>query len=162
MARHAALLVALLLAALLPATWADGPRSGRRGMERRLQGVVIPKISFDQAQVKEVFQFLKARAQQLDLDSSAPMNLVYQCKPEALNQVVTMELENVPLGEALRYVCMGTGLGYRVEEYAIVISDSTADRARMQTRVFQVDPSMPFASGKASKDKKVTFKGDKE
>jgi hypothetical protein len=161
MSRLATVLAGLFLALGCPAFAADQPLAARRALERKLQDIVLPRVAFEEATVKEVFQALRLQVQNLDLDDRHPVNLVYQCKPEVLAQQVTMDLTNVPLGEALRYICMGTGLGYRVEDYAIVIGDSEADRARMQTRVFYVDPSMPFARGaKAAKDK-PDFKGEK-
>jgi len=36
---------------------------------------------------------------------------------------VTMDFTNVPLGEIIRYVCMGSGLDYCIDDHAVIIID---------------------------------------
>lgn len=55
------------------------------------------------------------------------------------NRLITLSMNNVPLGEVLRYVCLGANLKYRVENYAVVIADKNAPLENMDTRFYPVE-----------------------
>lgn len=48
---------------------------------------------------------------------------------------ITMNMDNIELGEAIKYICLGAGLHWRVESNAVVISDQPiSDGADVQAR----------------------------
>lgn len=110
-------------------------------MHAKLKRIVIPKVAFEEATLRQVFAFLGERAKDLDIEGEG-VNLMFACEDEALDQEVTMELDGVPLGELIRYICMTSGLHYRVEPHAVVIADGTAEKERMEMRVFYMEPGV--------------------
>lgn len=52
---------------------------------------------------------------------------------------ITMDMENIPLGEVIRYICEGAGLSYRIEPHAIVIADQRVALDGMETRFYPID-----------------------
>ena len=53
---------------------------------------------------------------------------------------VTMDFDNVPLGELIRYVCKASGLKYRIEKHAVIIAGPNVALDRMETRIYPVGP----------------------
>ena len=64
---------------------------------------------------------------------------------------ITMDFDNIPLGEAVRYICEGAGLRYKVEEHAIVILGPEVSRDNLELRFFPVDPRL-LAGNKEGKE----------
>jgi len=54
-------------------------------------------------------------------------------------RTVTMSMNNIPLGEVIRYVCMGAGLKYRVEPSAVIIADKSFPLDDLETRFYSVE-----------------------
>ncbi len=107
-------------------------------LHRKLAAIVLPTLSFEEAKVKDVFEYIKREAKRLDVDDEG-INLMFACKADSLERTVSLEFTRIPLGEAIRYICMGSDLGYRVERHAVVISDNTREKDRMEMRVYHID-----------------------
>jgi len=52
------------------------------------------------------------------------------------------DFENMPLGEIIRYICVGSGLKYKVESNAVVIADAQVVIDEMVTRFYPVSSSV--------------------
>lgn len=152
------LMVGLMVAGVWSTALAENPNAAKQALLKKLTTIVLPRVRFEEASVKEVFTFVKEQARSLDLDTEHPFNFVFKCAPEALDRKVTLDMDRIPLGEAIRYICMGSDLSYRVDGYAIVVSDGTAEKERMTGRVFTVDPSL-FTPKQKPADS-PTFGGD--
>ncbi len=64
---------------------------------------------------------------------------------------ITMDFDNIPLAEAIRYICEGAGLKYKVEEHAVVILGPGVSRGELELRFFPIDPRL-FTSGGGDDD----------
>lgn len=152
-----------------------------RRMRKKLKTIVIPKVQFADARVSTVIEYLKQRSRELD-PQGAGVNFVLILKPAKteprkpkpqaatsdetflptapVEPLVTLDLDAIPLGDAVRLVCMQAGLTYNVETHAVVVMDKTVTRTKMELRIFSVDPSL-FKNVKDVKtyfeDKGVTF-----
>ncbi|MEA2013559.1 MAG: hypothetical protein U9O87_10885 [Verrucomicrobiota bacterium] len=51
-----------------------------------------------------------------------------------------MNFDKIPLGDAIKYICQGAGLQYRIEENAIVIADKLKPLDKLETRFYPVEP----------------------
>jgi Flp pilus assembly secretin CpaC/tetratricopeptide (TPR) repeat protein len=51
---------------------------------------------------------------------------------------ITMNMDNIELGEAIKYICLGAGLYWRVESNAVVISDQPISEGEMRTEFYPV------------------------
>ena len=137
-------------------------------MRKKLKTIIIPKISFEDVPVSTAVAYLKRVARQQDPDG-AGVNFMLILKPakkvaraeegkkegdgesweeeeeeEAVEEnsepTVTLDMDNIPLGDAIRFIGMQTGLAHVVEEHAVVLMDKRMTRKRMALRVFSVDP----------------------
>lgn len=64
-----------------------------------------------------------------------------------LQRTVTLSMRKVPVGEVIRYVCMGTGLQYRFEKDGIFILDRSGCLEDLMFQVFTVTPAFALAVG---------------
>ncbi|OGV75413.1 MAG: hypothetical protein A3K19_12795 [Lentisphaerae bacterium RIFOXYB12_FULL_65_16] len=61
-------------------------------------------------------------------------------------RTITMNMDNIPLGEVIRYICMGAGLKFRVESNAVIIADKSIALDEMETRYYPVEAGVLDAS----------------
>ena len=101
--------------------------SGRAGkLESKLERTIIPTVEFREATIPEAIEFLKKKSIELDPDDpKTGVNIVL--KPNAgqngvIDARVSVSLTNVPLMEALRYVCGLANMKLKVESSAVVIT----------------------------------------
>lgn len=52
---------------------------------------------------------------------------------------VTMVVDDIPLGEAIRYICRAANLKYRVEKYAVVIASPNIPLDDVETKIYPLD-----------------------
>ena len=104
----------------------------------------IALIDFKDATLKEVLEFL---AQATDV------NIVIDEKSVPVNDLVTLRLKNIPMIQALDYILKSKGLGTRVEENFILVTDPSNLGQDLEVRVYDVQdlvgklhdfPAKPF------------------
>ena len=69
-------------------------------------------------------------------------------------RTVTLSMTNVPMGEVIRYLCMGTGLKYVVDTNAVVIADKSVPLKDLETRFYSVEAGV-IDSAKTRKAKSI-------
>lgn len=55
---------------------------------------------------------------------------------------ITVDFNNIPLGDAIRYICSIAKMRYKVENHAVVILGQGVTQSNLEFRVFSVDPRM--------------------
>jgi hypothetical protein len=90
-------------------------------IQRKLSQLIFPKVSFEDAEVATVISYLKQRAQELDVDG-AGVNILLQVPENVTLPSVTVDFDNIPMGELIRYLCAASGLKYRIEEHTVLIA----------------------------------------
>jgi Flp pilus assembly secretin CpaC len=130
--------------------------SSKAGLYDKLQKIILDQVEFDDANISSVIQLFRNRSRQLDPDQVG-INIILKLSPEATDTLppITMSFDRIPIGEAIRYLCQGTGLKYRVEERAVIIGDKDIDE--MDRRFFPVRAELirsiiPSASADGEKD----------
>lgn len=106
---------------------------------------IIPSIDFNDAQLKEVVEFLAV---------SNDINIVIDETVVPRNETVTIHLKNIPLEEALDIILRTKGLKYRFEENIIwITTEEKLLEEDLEVRVYDVQdlvgklfdfPSVPF------------------
>lgn len=142
--------------------------TGTARLTNKLNSIIIPKIEFRDASVREAIEFLRQQAAENDpgadgrkgvdivlrLNTLAPRSETTTAavapddsddatKPAALpitsaDPRITLTLNQIPLGEALRYIASQANLKVKVEPYAVLIiplSDMSNDLLTKQYRV---------------------------
>ncbi len=147
----------------------------------KLNRIIIPKIDLRETSVREAIEFLKQRSRDLDSTAASPqdkrgVNIVLKLASPVPVQVVpadpnaapvttdvaapqggnadtkvTLNLSNVPLIEALRYLTDLAGLKYKVEPYAVSIVPLTENTTDLLTKEYRVPPGF-IPSGQPSEE----------
>lgn len=116
---------------------------GTQSVGRKLDDIVIPRISFTDATVREVIEALREQAAELDTAADAGgrgVNIVLKLDETSASQTITIDLANLPLREALDYVTRLANLKIKVDPYAVLIVPLTEDTDVMLTKEYRVPP----------------------
>ncbi|MCP5543740.1 MAG: tetratricopeptide repeat protein [Akkermansiaceae bacterium] len=136
----------------------------------KLRRIIIPRIDFDDTTVEEAIDFLRLRSAELDTLELDParkgVNFVVRrprnagggaadagldaasgdgglpsggSDPGSL-RIRELRVRNVPLAQALKYICDATKLRYKVDDYAVTLVPQTETGEDIFTRTFTVSP----------------------
>ncbi len=131
---------------------------------KKLNQIVIKNINLSNVTIREAVDELKRKSREFDTSEADPklrgVNLVLKLPPpstggellpsedsEASVQTVTentevsMDLRNVPLVEAVRYLTEISGLKYKIEPFAVSIVPVTENTDELFTKEYRVSPS---------------------
>ncbi|HJO92225.1 MAG TPA: hypothetical protein QF753_02395 [Victivallales bacterium] len=111
-------------------------------IRQKLKNIIISKIDFDNASVSSVITYLNRESKILDTEDNLGINIVLRLDrtSESSTERITMALDEVPIGEAIKYVCLSAGLKYKIEEHAIIIGNEAIDE--MTTKFFQIESGL--------------------
>jgi hypothetical protein len=122
----------------------------------KLRTIIIPTVDFENATLEEAAEFLRKRSIELDTTELDParkgLNIVVRLspgksspasgkegtEPEA-TRIKSLHLRNVPLAEALRYVCEATRFRYKVDDFAVTLINPK-EPEDLLNRTFHVPP----------------------
>jgi tetratricopeptide (TPR) repeat protein len=107
---------------------------------------VVAAVRFTEAPVADVLDVLY---QESDPKVSIVFDAAARKKLEDENQdKITLQLNNVPLLDVIRYICNAKGLTYRVDETAVIIMGK--ESMRLRTKVFQLSRGLDIDVGEES------------
>jgi general secretion pathway protein D len=140
-------------------------RRGTELMIARLNRIIIPKVDFRDATVRQAITFLAQRSRDLDTTEADAdqrgVNIVLKLPstPPVVSPVagdlldggaapaaptpesrITLNLTDVPLYEALRYVATLAGLKVKVEPFAVSVVPLSEPTDTLEQREFKVPP----------------------
>ena len=117
---------------------------GTQSISRKLDEIVIPRINFTDATVREAIEFLRQRSEALDTEAvetgERGVNIVLKLDQAAASQTVTLDLANLPLREALTYITNLANLKFKVESYAVLIVPLSEPTDTLITKEYRVPP----------------------
>jgi hypothetical protein len=122
------------------------PASGGFAVEQKLKAMVV-SVDFNNASIVQATEALTEMSRELD-PTHKGVGFVLQPEAVTAGRPITLKLDNVPLGETLRYVCELSGLRYRVDEHFVSILPHGTDVGLVK-RTFHVDPSFVEAAQQA-------------
>jgi general secretion pathway protein D len=108
-------------------------------LEQLLKNTFL-SLDFHDATIEEATNYLSIESKRLDPNKKG-VNFIIQPEASTTAKPVTITLNNVPLGEALRYVCQLAGVKFKVQDYAISIVPFTAPTDDLISRSFNVQPN---------------------
>ncbi len=109
------------------------------GLDQKLKDIFI-SLDFTNATIEEATNFLTVESSRLDPDHKG-VNFVIQPEASTTAKPVSITLNNVPLGEALRYICQLANVKYKVQDYAISIVPFTQNTDDLVSRNYIVQPN---------------------
>lgn len=93
--------------------------------EAQIAQIVIPEINLSDAPIGDVLLYLSSRAEELSGGKMVP-NFIYQGTSEQRqNTLISLNLRNVPMTEAIRYIGQLSRSDFRYEAHAIVVTPRT-------------------------------------
>ncbi len=152
------------------ATGQGGPTNQSTGATyilQKLRSIEIPIINFENTSVEEAIDYLRVKSIELDtiepdpdkkginffirkprnagggdagLDADAGGGLAGGAADPGGLKIRELRLRNVPLAEALNYICEATRLRWSVDEFAVTIKPATETDEDLFTRSFNVPP----------------------
>ena len=92
-------------------------------LEAKLKSIILPNVAFTNATLDEAVAFLRIKSRDLDTSSVDPkgVNILVR-QSDKPTPSITLDLRDVPLGQALRYVAELSGLEMRVEPFAVILA----------------------------------------
>lgn len=159
-------------------------RRGTEMMIARLNRIIVPKIDLRDASIRQAVSFLQQQSRALDAPGDTEgeqtgINIVLKLPagaPAAAAETdefgqpvaaaaapadarVTLNLTNVPLYEALRYVATLAGLKVKVEPFAVSIVPLSEPTDTLEQREFKVPPGFITGTGASGTAEPVAVAG---
>ena len=116
-------------------------------LQARLEKIIIPHMQFQGATVAECIEYLRVQSRDLDTTTTDPtargVNILYKASNPPSNAAITLDLKEIPLGEALRYIVELASLKMSIQPNAVVIAQSLP-----ATGAESLEPAIPPPSSK--------------
>lgn len=130
---------------------------GTAGINRKLDEIIIPRIDFRDATIREALEFIRQRAAALDTTETDPaqrgLNLVLKLAPGSPEEGVqiNLSLTDVPLRAAIEYVARAANMKPKIEPFAVVVVPESEPTDVLITKEYKVAPgfisNMPSGGG---------------
>jgi general secretion pathway protein D len=135
---------------LADANMQDGQLDDVR-IQAKLKRIIIPRIALDQGTLNEAVDFLRVRAAEFDTTEIDPsqkgVNITINLgepNSETARRIsglrFDLQLNNVPLERALKYITDITQTSYTVDDFAVIIRPAGFTSEEMVTRSYRVPP----------------------
>ena len=113
--------------------------------------IIIPEISFSNATLEEAVEFLRVKSRELDnqerIEEKKGVNIILATGDKPSTARINLELKDVPMTEALRYVVELAGMKFKMEPYAVLITPLSETTSEFYTRTYRVPPDFLSLSG---------------
>lgn len=111
----------------------------------KMSKVIFPRVQFQNASVEEAIEFLRIKSKDYDSVERDPakkgVNLIIKPGAAPSTATISLDLKDVSMAEALRYVTELGGMKYKVEPFAVVVLPISDVGTEMYTRTFKVPPT---------------------
>jgi len=129
---------------------------GTSGISRKLEEIRIPKLSLQDESIRDAIDKLQRMSRTLDTAETEPskkgVNIVLKLDPskESVDggTRINLALNDIPLGEALKYIASAANLKVKIEPYAVAIVPLSEPTENLISKEYNVPPS--FISSAAS------------
>ena len=87
----------------------------------RLNDLMIDHIELNDSDIGSAIMYLRARSKELD-PLGEGFNIIVPQADKYANKLITLNLDQIPLYEVIRYICKITGLSFRIDEADKIIT----------------------------------------
>ena len=126
-------------------------RSAGAYLTQKMDAIILPTVAFENATIQEAIEYLRLKSKDLDTEEADPtkkgVNILIRQGEAPAGATVSLDLKNVPMSEALRYVCDLAQMKYKVEAYSVVVVPLSESSTEMFTRTYRVPPDFLSAGG---------------
>jgi len=121
-------------------------RSAGAYLTDKMDKIIFPSVQFQNATVAQAIEFLRAKSKELDTIETDPsrkgINIILRGSDAPASASISLELKNIPMSEALRYITDLAQMKYKVESYAVVVVPISDNNTEMFTRSYKVAPDV--------------------
>jgi general secretion pathway protein D len=153
---------------------ATGSTASKDAILRKLNTIVLDRVDLDDVTIREAVEILKQKSRELDTSTDDPkkrgVNIVLKIPAQPAlpaategeaasapsttvseNSKITLNLRNVPMMEAIRYLTEISGLKHKVEPFAVSIVPVTESTEELLVKEYRVSPGfIPTATAAGS------------
>lgn len=126
-------------------------RSAGAYLTQKMDTIIFPTVAFENATIEEAIEYLRLKSKDLDTEEPDPtkkgVNIIIRTGDAPAGASISLDLKNVPMSEALRYICDLAQMKYKVEAYAVVVVPISESSTEMFTRTYRVPPDFLAAGG---------------
>jgi len=117
----------------------------------KMKTIRFPTVTFAGASIDEAVEFLRMKSRDLDESERDParkgVNIILKAGETPSTAAITLDLKDVPMEEALRYVTELAGMKYKIEPHAVLVVPVTESTTEQYTRVYKVPPDFQTLDG---------------
>lgn len=110
----------------------------------KMQRIIFPQVQFAGASVEEAVEFLRIKSRDYDTMERDPakkgVNLIIKPGVAPSTAQISLDLKDVPMSEALKYITELGQMKYKIEAYAVVVVPLSESNTELYTRSFRVPP----------------------
>jgi beta-lactamase regulating signal transducer with metallopeptidase domain len=105
----------------------DDPKTAaeKSPLQAKLDSIILPSVVFADATLTEAVEFLRQKSLDLDTNTTDPnqkgVNMILKAGDTPPEARITINLKNIPLGQALKYVAQLSNLHLVVERHAVIL-----------------------------------------
>jgi hypothetical protein len=122
----------------------------------KMQRIIFPSVQFHNVTTEQAIEFLRLKSKELDTSERDPakkgVNIILKVGTTPSTAQISLDLHDVPLLEALRYVTELAGMKYKVEPYAVVIVPISDVGNEQYTRSFKLPPDFLKKGGGTARE----------
>jgi len=115
-------------------------RSTNFDIDQKLKSIFV-SLDFTDVTIEQATNFLYTESKRLDEPTHKGIPFIIQPDASTSAKTITLSLNNVPVADALRYICQLADVKYKVQDYAVSIVPFTASTDDLISRTFVVQPS---------------------
>ncbi len=115
-----------------------------RYYSEKMQRIIFPTVQFQGASIDEAIEFLRIKSKDLDTverdATKRGVNLILKSGQAPSTAQISLDLHDVPMVEALRYITELAGMKYKIEPYAVLVVPVSDTNIEQYSRTFKVPP----------------------
>jgi len=108
---------------------------------QKVDRIVVPHFEVENAGIRQTVKYLRILSRRLDPEGEG-INFMLKLDPRITDDKrtrITLAMDNIPLRDLIRYICMAAGLQYKIEDHAVIIADQSLPLEKMETRFYPVE-----------------------
>lgn len=126
-------------------------RSPGAYLTEKMNKIIFPTVQFEGATIEEAIEYLRIKSRDLDnfTDKTGVkgVNIILRMGDAPSNASISLDLKDVPMSEALRYVTELAQMKYKVEAHAVLVVPISESAGEMYTRSYRVPPDFLSSGG---------------
>ncbi len=126
-------------------------RSPGAYLTEKMNRIIFPTVQFQGATIDEAIEYLRVKSRDLDTFTDASgvkgVNIILRTGDAPSNASISLDLKDVPMSEALRYVTELAQMKYKVEAHAVLVVPLSEDASQQYTRTYRVPPDFLSIGG---------------